>query len=217
MHILKDLRLRAADDESGSGPVEEPSRTKIADRLWIGADRKEVDTPEEAAGVLYKFLGRTKDGITVPPDSQAFTRLFSEMSEAELKMLAGFGAHTLMGNVTNTWLGEKGDKAATAHDAIKERFDLLYGGTWVDRTGTGVGARIDKDALAEAVCRVMVAKGTWTQADVDGGRKAAVRQKMEDDPQSVKASRQVPEIASEYAAIVGRATKSAEDVAALFA
>lgn len=220
--ILKDLANstsvpREAEAETGSGPVEEPTRTKIANRLWVGADGKEVDQPEQATGVLYEFLGRTKDGVTVPGDGKAYVRQFSEMSEAEKNMLAGFGAHTLMGNLTNTWLGEKGEKAATAYDAIAERFQGLYNGVWVNREGGGVGAKIDKDALAEAICRVMVAAGTWTQDAVDSGKKAAVRQALEDDAQKVRDSRQNPKISAAYAEIVGRQVKTDDDVAGMFA
>ena len=93
------------------------------------------------------------------------------MSQAQLYMLAGFGGHTLMGNVTNTWLGDKlPDKLPKAAEAIAERFDLLKSGTWVDRTGAGIGAGVNRDALAEAVVLAYTAAGT----PVD---KAKVRQK----------------------------------------
>ena len=216
--ILRDLANstsvpRAADDESGSGPVEENARKKIANRVWVGSDGKEVDTPESATGVQYEFLGR---GDT-PADGKSYTRQFAEMSEAEKNMLAGFGAHTLMGNITNTWLGEKGDRAATAYDAIAERFELLNSGTWIDRTGA-VGVKIDKAQLATAICNVLVASGKWTQAQVDtGGQYAKVLQSLEEDAGKVKAARQNPAIAAEYAKLVGRVTKSDDEVAGLFA
>lgn len=185
---------RQAEDEAG-GPVEEESRSKIADRLWVNDQGVEVE-PHEATGVKYQFLGRTKKGIVVPPDGKAFTVFFRDLNDSAKNMLCGFGAHTLMGNVTNTWLGEKGEKAATAADAIAERIELLQSGQWVDRSGA-VGARVNLEALTTAYCEWAASKGQTKDP-------SEIRQKLEDKPELVKAARTIPEVVAAYTRIVGR-------------
>lgn len=182
----------------------EPERKKIANRDWINDAGETVDE-ELATGVRYEFLGRTKEGIVLPPDGKSFTLYFRDLSPAAGAMLSGFGAVTLMGNVTNTWMGDKSDdREASAADAIAARFALLNSGKWIDRAGGGVGSRIDKDALAKAV--VLVAMNAGKELD-----EAAIRARLE-DTDFVKTCRGVPAIANEYAAIVGRAVKTVDDV-----
>jgi hypothetical protein len=192
------------------GPVTEqaePERKKIANRLWI--DDSGAEVPEEqATGIAYEFLGRTKDGVTIPADGKRFVRYFRDMSEVEIKMLAGFGAITLMGNVTNTWMGDKSDeKHASAHDAIADRFVRLNAGEWIDRSAVGVGARVDKDVLAEAICQVAEAAGQPKD-------KPAVRAKLEDSAEFTKSIRAVPAIAAKYSELMGRKSPSLDTLLA---
>jgi hypothetical protein len=199
------LALRAPEGV-GSQPVEESAdaRKKIADRDWIDDSGNVVDE-EVATGVRYTFLGRTKEGVTIPPDGKSYTLYMRDLKPEALNMLAGFGAITLMGNVTNTWMGDKGDtRAALAADAIAERIDLLNSGKWIDRTG-GVGARVDKDALAQAVVEVGAANGKT--ADL-----AVVREKLEQSADFMKAVRSNAEINAAYARIVGRQTATVDDI-----
>src|SRR3972149_6490186 len=114
-------------------------RTKIANRLWLASDGKETDE-EKAVAVSYEFLGRTKGGVSIPGDGKSYSYQIPTPGTRD-GMLAGFGALTLMGNITNTWMGDKGDRAPTAHDAIADRFALLDTGVWVDRAAA-VGARV---------------------------------------------------------------------------
>lgn len=199
---------------AGAQPVTEaaePERKKIANREWVN-DAGEVVDEEAATGVRYEFLGRTKDGITIAPDGANYSLKFSDLSPAALNMLAGFGAITLMGNVTNTWMGDKSDeKPARACDAIAERFALLQDGKWIDRSAAGVGAKVDKDVLAEAAIQVFLESGKITDAQV-GDVKAKVRQKLEDDSKYGATLRQVPAIATKYATLVGRQSKTVDDV-----
>lgn len=179
-------------------------RTKIANRLWLGADGKEC--PEETAvQVSYEFLGRTKSGVVIPGDGKAYSYQIPGPGTRD-GMLAGFGALTLMGNITNTWMGDKGDKAATAYDAISDRFTLLESGVWIDRTAQ-VGARVDKPKLAEAIVNVAARKGQ--QKDL-----AAILAKLEADAEFTKAVRANPEFAAEYATIMGRTVKSSDELLA---
>lgn len=178
-----------------------PTREKIANRLWLGADGKECGE-ESAVAVSYEFLGRTKDAITVAGDGKAFVHTISAPGTRQ-GMLEGFGALTLMGNITNTWLGDKSDKAATAHDAIAERWELLESGVWVDRTS--VGARVDKAKLAEAIVNVAARKGKVLDA-------AAILAKLEADEPWLKAAKANPEFSAEYATLMGRTVKSADEL-----
>lgn len=180
-----------------------PPRSKIANRDWIDASGQECDE-ENAVAIRYEFLGRDD----VPADGKSFTQRYDDLSDAAKRMFCHFGQITLAGNVTNTWLGEKGDdKAATAAEAIAARWALIGSGTWIDRTREGVGARVDRDALAQAVVNVMTAAGK--AADL-----AAWRGKL-DDAEVVKAVRSNGAIAAEYASIMGRSVKTLDDLESL--
>lgn len=194
---------QAAPDSPGA-VTDEPERKKIANRLWIGDDGKECDE-DKATGVSYQFLGREKDGVTTPGDPNPFTLKFAEMSEAEKNMYAGFGALTLYGNLTNTWLGEKGDRAASPIDVIRDRATLIRSGQWIDRTAVGVGAKVDKPALAKAIVQVYAAEGKTVD-------EAAILAKLEADADVVRTARAVPAIATAYAALVGRTVKTVDDL-----
>lgn len=178
----------------------EPTRTKIANREWIDDEGKSVNE-EDATGFSYEFLGRTKEGITIPADGEVFTRYLKDMSEAEKNMCALFGAITLSGNVTNTWMGDKdADKPAKAKDAIAARFGDLFNGKWVDRTGA-VGARVDKTQLAHAIVEISTAAG-------DPKDFAKVLAKLEDSEEFAKSIRSVPAIAAKYSELMGRKSPS---------
>lgn len=198
---MNSIQILRSNADAG-GPLTEaaePTRTKIANREWINDEGKAVNE-EEATGFSYEFLGRTKEGISIPPDGEVFTRYLKDMSEAERNMCALFGAITLSGNVTNTWMGDKdADKPAKAKDAIAARFGDLFTGKWVDRTGA-VGARVDKDVLAEAIVQIAEAAGTPKD-------KAAVREKLESD-EFAKSIRSVPAIAAKYSELMGRKSPS---------
>jgi hypothetical protein len=196
--------LRSMEAESGAGDesaVTEPSRKKIAERDWINAAGEKAETEDEAIVARYTYLADGKSFDFEPKTDDAATR-----------MLAIFGAHTLMGNVTNTWKIEKGDKADSPVDAIKDRFALLAEGKWIDRSAGAVGAKLDKDVLAESITQVMLEAGKITQAEV-GDKKAGYRQRLEDDPVYVRTVRQVKSVSDRYAELMGRPTKSLDDIA----
>jgi hypothetical protein len=185
-------------------------RTKIANRLWLDS-KGETAKEEEAVAVSYEFLGReagkTRQGTTrveMPADGKAFTHTISQPG-TRAGMLEGFGALTLMGNVTNSWMNEKGDRPATAFAAIEDRWQLLDSGVWIDRSG--VGARVDKNVLAQAVVNVAARKGVTKDL-------ASVLAKLESDDEMAKSVRGNPEFGSEYASLMGRTVKSVDDVLA---
>ena len=185
----------------------EVERTKIANRLWLGADGKE-SKEEAAVAVSYEFLGRAADPkkgkVEQQPDGKAFVHTISSPG-TRAGMIEGFGALTLMGNDTNTWMNEKGDRHPTAFDAIADRWALLDTGIWIDRTG--VGARVDKPRLAEAIVNVAARKGKTLDS-------AAILAKLEGDNEWAKAAKANPEFSAEYATLMGRTVKSVDDVLA---
>lgn len=180
------------------GPVEadEAKRTKIADRDWIDQGGESV-SEEDATGARYRFLADGKEATFEPKTNDAATR-----------MLAIFGALTLMGNLTNTWKNEKGDRAASPVDAIAERFALLQDGKWIDRATSPVGAKVDKDALVAAYCEFAASKGQTKDP-------VAVLEKITDKPSLIRDLRSIPEVLALYTARVGRGNaKSADDILA---
>jgi hypothetical protein len=194
-------------DEAGAGPVSEPSRTKIAERDWID-DAGAIVDEEKATGVRYKFLGRTKDGKTDAASGEAYTVKFGDLSTEATYMLCGFGALTLMGNLTNTWMGEKGERAQYPELAIAERIALLNSGQWIDRTTAGVGARVDKDALVAAYVE-------WAHEQGQEKDPVAVLEKLTDNPALIKQVRTIAEVNAKYLARVGKPADPTAVLAAL--
>lgn len=213
--MRKNIPTMAAPDDSGSAPAgdTEVVRKKVAQHELLDSAGAVTETEEAANGIRYTLLA----------NNQSFDWQYGKSPDAD-RMLAIFGAKTLATNETSQARNNtKGEASADEQiDAVRERFALLATGKWVDRTREGVGAKVDKDALAEAIVRVQIAAGAKnkagevvTQALADAGHKAAVRAKLEDDANFVRTARQVPAVATEYSAIVGRATKSVDDLAAI--
>lgn len=183
------------------GADEEPAKRKVARHWLVNANGAKVDDEESATGIGYQVLG----------SSGEFTYQTGLTAGSREAMLAVFGAKTLATNESSQ--ARNNAKGAASADeqmeAVRERFALLDTGKWVDRTREGVGAKIDKDALAGAIVAVAGTAGKTLDY-------AAVRQKLEEDAAFVRATRQVPAIATEYAARAGRPAKSLEDVLAGF-
>lgn len=185
----------------------EVTKRKVAEHNLIGTDGVVVESEEEADGIKYDLIG----------GKAPFTWNWSQANETERRLLAIFGAKTLATNETSqirNGAKTKGDPIPGPDEqiaAVAERFALLRSGQWVDRTREGAVVRIDKDALAEAIIRVMLAAGKITDAQV-GDTKAAKRQQLEDDPTYMRKARQVPEVATEYSRIVGRTTATVNDL-----
>lgn len=185
------------------------ARSAIAKRLWIDDTKQEV-AEEQATGVQYEFLGRTKQGVTVPGDGVSYTCFFRDLTPAALNMVAGFGLLTLMGNVTNTWLGTKpGERTAKAAEAIAARIQGLNDGQWADRSRTGF--QLNLDSLAAAIVAVGVETGK-IPADKAAEQTEAFRAKVEAEPDWAKSVYKVPAIAAAYARAQGRDLMSVDDV-----
>lgn len=183
-----------------------PERSKIAERDWLGADGQPVEAGDESKAVAarYSLFSAEKFGAENVGKSATFT---PKTDDAGTRMLAIMGALTLMGNITNGWIVEKGEKSASPIDDIAARFALITGGEWIDRSANAVGAKVDKDALALAIVQVANAKGKTPDV-------AVVRAKLDSDATWAKAIRQNPEIAAAYATAVGKTVKSLDDMLA---
>lgn len=181
----------AADAES------ESKRKQVSKRDYLKADGTVADKIEESAGARYTLLDTA--------GNHDFDELFGDPGKFET-MCAIFGFHTKVGNVANTVLNDKDDPGTPtdAAQAIREFIAAAKAGTWAERSG-GVAVRIDKDKLAGAIVSVAESKGKT--ADYQ-----KIRDKLESDPQYVRAARQVPEVATAYAAAVGKAPKSVDDL-----
>lgn len=195
--------------DTTQSPTTDETRKAIAKRLWIN-DAREETTEEQATGIAYEFLGRTKEGVTVPGDGQAYYCFFRDLTDAAKNMAAGFGLLTLMGNVTNTWLGTKtGDRTAKACEAISIRVQGLNDGIWADRSRTGF--QLNLDALASAIVAVGVETGKIA-ADQAEVQIEAFRAKVEAEPEWAKSVYKVPAISAAYAREQGREIMSVDDV-----
>lgn len=199
----------ATDQTTGapaSGSVEsEPAKRAVAKHELLDTSGAVVETEEGANGIRYTLLA----------NGQTFDWQFGANPTAD-KMLAIFGAKTLCTNVTsaerNNTKGEASPDDQIA--AVRERFAGIEGGVWVDRSREGVGAKVDLDKLAEAVCQVLVGEGAKTQGDIDSGYKATIRQKLDDDKVYVRKVRTYGPVAAAYTALVGRPVASLNDLLA---
>lgn len=178
------------------------TKSKIAEHEYLGADGSVVDDEESAQGYRYTLLSI----------GESFDWDYSKASEDEKRLFALFGAKTLAtneisqvrNNKKNLSVRDTPELAKEALAAVIARFALIRDGQWVDRTREGgVGARVNRDSLAEALCQVLVAGGKKSQADIDSGYKAMIRQRMEDDAEWLAKVRKQPDVAAAYVKIVG--------------
>jgi len=183
---------------------QEVTRKQVAKHFLLDASANVVEDEEQAEGYRYTLLA----------NDQSFDWLWANANDGERKMLAIFGAKTLATNETSQARNNvKGEATADEQmTALRERFELLRSGKWVDRSGGGVGARVDKDALATAIVDVAMEKGQVTEAN-KGTVYAAIRAKLE-DAAFVRQARNTDGVNARYAAIVGKPTKSVEDLLA---
>ncbi len=205
--MVKIIKAMQAENEQGADAAapESSKRKQVSKRDFL-LNGSVVDKIEEADAARYTVLGvqdGNVDSIVLGEPGKLAT------------MCAIFGFHTKVGNVANTVLNDK-DEPGTAGDAlaaIKEFIAQAEGGVWAERTTGGVGARVDKDALAGAVISVAVASGKFTAGSPEeSAAYTKVRDKLESEPAYVRACRQVPDVAREYATRVGKANKTVDDL-----
>lgn len=187
-------------------------RETVSRRDYIDLDGNVVKKMEEAAGARYTLVGT----------DSVFEAYFAgpKVNEAQRTMCAIMGFHTKVGNVANTVLNDKNDPG-DKDDAAVAIEDFLAGTTaetpvWAEKTEGGGGLKVDRDALTQAILRIMgpalEAKGKPALDPV------VIRQRLDDDKLFFRSMRQVPEIRSAYEEIVGKGSgKTVADVADLFA
>lgn len=196
---------RAPEAETGSADSGDTETVKraVAKHELLDASGNLVEEEELATGIRYTLLA----------NNQAFD-FQSGMTPGERNtLLVIFGAKTLATNESSAMRNSTKGAATPDEqiDAVRERFALLETGKWVDRAREGVGAKIDLDALAEAICNVFVGEGKWTNDQVASEKKAAVRQKLDDDKTYARNARKHPPFAAEYARIKGASTATTDD------
>jgi len=122
---------------------EDSKRKAIAERLWVGPDGAPVDDEEKATGFTYKWR----------ESGRSFTMQFdSDGAGTETTMLAIFGGLTKAGNIANTWKNlPDHERGSDPIDDISAWFKVLSEGQWGEERAGGVGARFDKEKLAEAI------------------------------------------------------------------
>jgi hypothetical protein len=186
-------------DQTPAAASEKQKREKTSDRLWLDAQGNEVHEEKAVKGRYTLTLAGHTGSVEFEPKT----------SDPATRMCAIFGWLTRAGNIVNTWKHEKGDKAASPVDEINSWMALMsdpQNPVWLDRTPGAVGAKVDRQVLARAVIEVSAAAG---RTDLD---EAAVWQKLVENDDFFKTVRAVPAISAKYAELVGRSTKSLDDV-----
>ena len=180
------------------------TKRKVANHILLDAATppNEVDGEELATGFRYHHIasGHSFEWQSGMPAGDMRT------------MLAIFGAKTLATNEASQVRQKEGDTGDQV-GAIRDRFALLETGKWVDRTREG--PKVDLNAMAEAAVQVLIESGKIEdKPDVVGPRKQAIREAL-DDPKMLAQIRQVAGVAAAYAKLVGKATKTADDLLAM--
>lgn len=178
-----------------------PTKRQVAKHSLLGSDGSSVEDMEQATGIRYQDLD----------SGETFDYQLKANSDA-LRMLAAFGARTLATNEASA-ARQKDASGAEQIAAIKERFALIDGGTWVDRTREG-GPRIDQDQLATAVLNVMIVAGKLTEEDRDA-KKAKLLETWAADPKKVTQAHSVTQVRDEYAKLTGKTARTVDDLAAM--
>lgn len=196
--------MQAPEQSAADSGDTETVKRAVAKHELLDAKGELVENEEEATGIRYTLLA----------NGQAFDWQYGTNPDAD-RMIAIFGAKTLATNESSAMRNSTKGAATPDEqiDAVRERFALIQTGKWIDRTREGVGAKIDLDALANAICNVMVADGKYTPEQVQNEKLAATRQKLDDDKGFARKARQHPPFAAEYAKIKGAAQVTTDDFA----
>lgn len=181
----------------------EEGRKQVAEHILLTADGSEAESEEQAQGVRYKLLENGK----------TFTWNWSEANDSEKIMLACFGAKTLATNVTSAARNNKKNPANAEQQftELEERFALIRGGQWVDRTREPGAPRVDRDKLAAAIVQVML-KGGKITADQESATLQEKRERLDSDAAYLTMARQIPAVAEAYNELTGRATATVDQL-----
>lgn len=177
-------------------------RARRAEHVMVDADGNEVEDQELAFGYQYSLTGAGTDDI------DPFEWNWAEANDDEKRMLALFGVKTL---ATNEASGKRNNAKGIQYaakeimDSVVARFALIRQGQWAQEREGGIGAVVDRDKLASAICEYLVSSGKKTQNDVDsGGTWDKVRSRLESDKDYFRNARNQPEVSANYAKLMGR-------------
>lgn len=199
---------KMANTTEGAGAVTgKRTREARSDRGFVdatGAVQDDLDITN-SSGASYKLLGTGGRDFTYIPGTNA------NMD----RMFAMFGFVTKVGNVANTVFSDKNEPGGPteAADAIDEFLAGLQADppVWADRTG-GVGARVDRDVLSQAILNVVHAAGKTEFKDGSPLDIAVIRKRLDDEQDFFKSWKQVA--ANEYATLMGRKVVSVDEALA---
>jgi hypothetical protein len=190
-----------------NGQTTTKPKVRRAEHELLDDAGNEVESEEQATGYRFSLIGS---------DEEPFEWFWKDATDAEKLMTSLFGVKTL---ATNEASGKrnnaKGIQYAPAEilAAVKSRFDLIRSGQWsADREG-GVGATVDRDKLASAICEYLVSSGKKSQDDVDsGGTWDKVRTQLETNQEYFRNARNQPEVSANYAKLMGRTAVTADSL-----
>lgn len=202
--LLTNVARQASDTADTETTV---VKRKVANHAYLDAAGAVVEDEKEATGIRYTLLAL--------PD-QPFEWQSGLGAGESNTMLAVFGAKTLATNETSAARNNTKGEASPMEQitAVRERFALVASGEWVDRTG-GAGAKVDLDALAEAIVQQVESEGKLPDGTDAGAYKAKVRQKLDDDKVWARKSRTHSGVSARYAQIVGRTQATTDDLLAI--
>jgi hypothetical protein len=172
--------------------TETTGRRALAEHGLLTVNGGPTDDFAEANAVTYKHL---KTG-------GEHRWAWDGANEAERRMLALFGARTLMTNEASQ-VKQKGHAGIDPTPAIADRFKLLASGQWVDRTREGFAVNLD--ALAGALVDEFQVNGKAVDY-------TAIRERMETDKEFVKKARSNPGVNARYIEKIGRTTATVDEL-----
>lgn len=181
-----------------------PKRERIAKHELIDAAGAVVDDIEKAVAIRYTDV---QSGLT--------TDFRPDMAKPGALWLALFGAKTLATNEASQ-VRQADGSAQEEIDAISDRFAVMFAdqdAKWVDKTRVG-GPRYDQPTVATALVNVMIAGGTWQEADRAEKERKAV-EAMAADSKKVGTFMSLEGVTAEYKRLRGAKVTSAADVADL--
>lgn len=205
--------------------VKEKDTDNVAEHELLNAQGESPDdlTDEDAVGYRYTLAG----------NKRAVSVMWDELSPTIQRAAGLFGIKTRFTNDTSGVRNKVKGKDADGKpikpfaldfdgqiQAVLDTVEDWKRGVWIDRTREPGVPRVNKDALAQAICQVLVAQGKRTQADIDGGELAKTRARLDDDTKNANGHtyltvvRTNGDVATAYNAIIGKPTASVDDLIA---
>jgi hypothetical protein len=160
-------------------------RRTVADRQWIDSAGAETTDETKATGFRYVLLGDGADKAARVASGVSFVYQIGTEAGNPETMLAIFGGLTKAGNIVNTQMN--GEEPVTDSAAIiagvKSWFDDLDLGKWGEERVGGIGARFDKEKLADALHAVThKPRDEFVAKLADGAAKIKINAQNKQDP-----------------------------------